>query len=571
MATPVADPKERRRENPKRAEQRVSAAELSLAQRMQASLQTSLGLGLLGSLLVYLSLPPCNLWPLAWVAPVPWLLLIRQQGLSGKHPYRALWMAGFLFWLASIYWLCLPHWVTSFGWLALSFYLAFYLPVFIGLSRVAVQQLGISMVIAAPVVWTGLELARGHLLSGFTMGSLSHTQIFWPQVIQIADVIGDYGVSGLVMFVAACAACVIPWGGERLRLWPIPFAAIGLAAMLAYGFYATGNSNRRPGPTVALIQRNVEVEVKVDREKVRSVLNEYVSGTLDALARSEKIDLIVWPETMFGYPLCHCDEDFAKPADWDEPPAVVAAQSLKSLAELQNYLRSQIDVGQRPVMPPLLLGVDVFEYHKDRADFFNSALFVDPQGQPMARYDKMHPVMFGEYIPLAEYLPFLYKITPLTGGLTSGQQAVAQKLGDARYAPNICYETVIPHLIRRQVLELRARGEEPDILVNLTNDGWFRGSSELDMHLACGVFRAIEMRKPLLIAANTGLSAWISSDGRIVQRAPRQVAEVILAKPEIDMRHSFYLEHGDWFAGICLTASGGFAAVGVWNRRKKQG
>ena len=95
-------------------------------------------------------------------------------------------------------------------------------------------------------------------------------------------------------------------------------------------------------------------------------------------------------------------------------------------------------------------------------------------------------------------------------------------LGGVRIAPNICYESVLSHVIRRQVNALAAEGREPDMLVNLTNDGWFWGSSELDMHLACGVFRAVECRKPLLIAANTGFSAWIDGDGRILEQGPRR-------------------------------------------------
>src|SRR4029077_9251571 len=146
-----------------------------------------------------------------------------------------------------------------------------------------------------------------------------------------------------------------------------------------------------------------------------------------------------------------------------------------------------------------------------------------------------------EYIPFADWIPFLYQVTPLTGGLTSGTKGVSQKLGDVRYAPDICYETVIPHLIRRQVLQLREQDEEPDVLVNITNDGWFRGSSELDMHLACGVFRAIEMRKPLVIAANTGYSASIDSDGGIVDQGPRRQPAVLVAKVQLDSRRSLYL------------------------------
>jgi apolipoprotein N-acyltransferase len=111
---------------------------------------------------------------------------------------------------------------------------------------------------------------------------------------------------------------------------------------------------------------------------------------------------------------------------------------------------------------------------------------------------------------------------------------------------------------------LAAEGQEPDILVNLTNDGWFWGSSELDMHLACGVFRAVECRKPFLIAANTGFSAWIDSDGRIQQQGPRRAKQVLIAEPRLDEhRRSWYLEHGDWFAGACLLLCGICGLVGL--------
>ena len=126
--------------------------------------------------------------------PCLWLLLARREALLGRRPYRAIWLAGFLFWLAALHWLRLPHPATSIGWVALSFYLAFYVPLFVGLTRVAVHRLRLSLIVAAPVVWTGLELAKAHLMSGFTMGSLEHTQYRWPAAIPIADLAGGYGV-----------------------------------------------------------------------------------------------------------------------------------------------------------------------------------------------------------------------------------------------------------------------------------------------------------------------------------------------------------------------------------------
>ena len=145
-------------------------------------------------------------------------------------------------------------------------------------------------------------------------------------------------------------------------------------------------------------------------------------------------------------------------------------------------------------------------------------------------------------------------------------------LGDHCLVPDICYESVLSHVIRRQVNTLRQQGRNPEILVNVTNDGWFWGSSELEMHLACGVFRAVECRMPLLIAANTGISAWIDGDGRLRARAPLHATDSILAEVRVDSRGSFYFRHGDILAGICLVASGICAAIGFcrgWRERKR--
>jgi len=125
---------------------------------------------------------------------------------------------------------------------------------------------------------------------------------------------------------------------------------------------------------------------------------------------------------------------------------------------------------------------------------------------------------------------------------------------------------VLSHVIRDQITIQRARGEEPEILVNLTNDGWFRGSSELDLHLACGVFRAVECRKPFLVAANTGFSAWIDSCGRIVRQAGRRTTGWIVADVELDNRTSPYLAYGDVPAGLCLIACIGLGGFGLVRR-----
>jgi len=197
--------------------------------------------------------------------------------------------------------------------------------------------------------------------------------------------------------------------------------------------------------------------------------------------------------------------------------------------------------------------------------------------------------MFGEYVPWADYFPRLQQLTPLPVSVTAGRQPEAFFLpivsgtlrvpsvgtrsvpdtfpGGVWIAPNICYESVLSHVIRRQITKLAEQDREPDVLVNLTNDGWFWGSSELEMHLACGVFRAVECRKPLLIAANTGISAWIDGDGRIRAEGPRRQPCTLLAEVCRNNRHSDYLQYGDWPAGVCLAAACVFALAGVLWRR----
>jgi apolipoprotein N-acyltransferase len=533
-------------------------------------LRSTFAQGLLSAVVFWAALPPLGLWPLGWIAPVGWLLLIRRQELPGRRPYVVLWLVGFLFWLAAVHWLRLPHWATSIGWVALSGYLAFYLPVFIGLTRVAVHRLRLSVIVAAPVVWTGLELARAHLLTGFTMGSLGHTQYRWTQLIQISDITGGYGVCFLVMFVAACLARIVPCD-RRVPAWPLLPAVVVLAAVLAYGYRQSSAPAPHPTTKIALIQGSIDIEMKYDPEQQKHILEEYVGLSRDAVSEYGRLDLIVWPETMFPQTLYVEGPNARAPDHWIAQQPRLRKYSQE---EFQSELRRLAAWSREPMIKlaghlgtPLLLGVSTVVVADGDERPFNSATMITPDGWFEDRYDKMHRVLFGEYVPWSDEYPWLRRLTPVPSLISAGERAVSFPVAGLRIAPNICYETVLPHVIRRQVRQLAERGEEPDVLVNLTNDGWFWGSSELDMHLVCGVFRAVECRKPLLIAANTGFSAWIDSDGRIVEKGPRRQTGTILATVAAEDRRSWYLEYGDWFAGACLAGCLVLAGIGLARRR----
>ena len=509
---------------------------------------------------------PLPLWPLAWIAPIWWLLLARRRELPGRRPYLVLWLVGFLFWLAAVCWLAIPNPYTAMGWVALSFYLAFYLPVFVGLTRVAVHRMRIPLIAAAPVVWAGLELARGHLLTGFTMGSLGHTQYRWIDLIQVSDLAGAYGVGFVVMFAAACLARMIPVDERPRAVWPLVPLVVMIGAVLLYGRLRISDRAAPPQARIALIQGSVDIALHPDPEMRPTLHKQHRRLSEEAVRRYGEVDLIVWPESVCADFLFDYDPDAPVPADWAGSEAAFRLLLARLAAESQEGIRTMAD----ELGAPLLLGVTTQYLAADGLKQYNSAVFVPRGGQPLGRYDKMHLVMYGEYVPFADELSWLVRFTPLNSlniGVDAGTEPAAFELDGLRIAPNICYESVIPHVIRRQVNRLTEAGREPDVLVNLTNDGWFFGSSELDMHLVCGVFRAVECRKPFLIAANTGFSAWIDADGRIVAQGPRRATGTLLAEIGPQRRTSWYLWYGDWPAGCCLAACLALAAVGCWDRR----
>jgi apolipoprotein N-acyltransferase len=536
----------------------------------------------LGGLLLWAAQPPLAWSPLAWVAPIPWLLLIRDAQRPGRGGYCWIWVGGCLHWLALLQGIRLPYWALYFGWFALSLYLAVYVPLFIGLCRVAVHVYRWPLLLAAPVGWAAMELARAHVITGFAGAMLGHSQVSWTTLIQIADLGGAYAVGFLVMWVAVCALELFAAARRprSLAAWSL-LAAVPLASCLLYGAW---RQQHRPAAQpaaarVALLQGTYDTIFEFNPRRNLDMFRQFLGLAQRAAEEVDALDLIIWPESAFTENNPHWV--LAEPSSSDAPSPESREQAELRRRQTERYgafldkaatvaeLVNGRDAGGRPLRNiQQIVGVETVDVRTTPPRHFNSALWLDAQGRIQGRYDKMHLVMFGEYVPFASRIPLLAR-TPLGRGVTPGSAPTVFDVAGVRYAPSICFESFVPHLIRGQMVELRNQGRPADVLINVTHDGWFWGSSILDLHLHCSVFRAVENRTPLLMAANPGLTAWIDGDGRIRAALPRHREAYLVAEVVRDPRNSLYQWWGDLPAGLCLACTLGWGLGGMLHRRQR--
>jgi apolipoprotein N-acyltransferase len=541
-------------------------------------------LALASSLLLWLPLSPLGWSALAWVAPIGWLLLIRQEKLPGKRPYALIYLAGLVHWLLVMEGVRRAYWALYFGWLALGAYLAIYLVLFIGLSRIAVHRLKVPLWIAAPTVWVGLEILRSYALTGFPMALLGHTQSGLTPVIQIADLGGAYAVSFFVMFVAACLAHTAPWWFGRWQWRPAVALAAGIALVLGYGYWRLGDAavahKESAGKSlkVVLLQNSIDTIFDGPPERQVQTYRAYYQQAREAAHSHPDTQLMIWPESVFAssYYDYVADADAAPPREFGGDPQQFARQLEAAKLEADAHVKTTVQgVNVRNAQGSFdhqiahVVGWTTVHFRADKTNLYNSALLVSPGGNVRARYSKAHLVMFGEYIPLGEMFPFIYRWTPMPAGLSRGQEAAVFEVAGHKLAPSICFESTVPHFIRRQVRELDAQGESPDMLVNLTNDGWFWGSGVLDLHYHCAIFRAVEHRRPMLVAANTGFSTAVDPAGRVLAVGPRRQVETLAVDVPAYRMASPYTRFGDLFAFACLAFTAVCASVGIWKRGRK--
>jgi apolipoprotein N-acyltransferase len=494
---------------------------------MMVGLRAKYLFAVLSGLLITASFPPGNFDWLAWFGLVP--LLMALEGTSARVAFRLGITAGLAHYLTLIYWVivALKHYgnipvVASFGLLVLlSTYLALY-PACFAMVLTYIRGTRFFLLKTASL-WIALEYVRAKILTGFPWCLLGYTQFRRPEVLQIADLAGVYAVSFvLVLCNVLLYALFLNRDIRRSKTFRWDMTLVLLIALFTAGYSYQRISSGQDLPektTVAVVQGNIDQSTKWNPAFQEETINIYQELTKQA-SRFDP-DLIVWPET-------------AVPFFFQDQPQM-------AFRVIQAARESDAD---------LVFGSPAYRQEDGQTVFYNRAYQVSPQGRVSGYYDKVHLVPFGEYVPLRRLLPFVHRLVVSAGDFSPGDTLEPLALKTHAAGILICFEIIFPELARAQVKN------GADFLVNLTNDAWYGKTSAPYQHFSMAVLRAVENARPLVRAANTGISGFISHRGEILGQGPLFSAEVLARDLEpVQSRLTVYTRFGDVFAIALLVAT----------------
>ncbi len=480
----------------------------------------------ISAILLILAFPLKESWILSWGALIPLMIALDDKNL--KDSFWLGYVSGFIFFLGTMYWLI--H-VTLLGMLLMVVYLAVYFGLFgCGYYYFRNKSLFLKL-FALPSWWVVLEYIRAHMLTGFDWGSLGYSQYKNLWMIQIADITGMYGISFLVVMLNVFIKDVglarfLQRRDELKKSAALACLIVGSLLIFVglYGFFKTRSMDIKSWPlSVAVVQANIPQEMKWKKSFWPTIMNRYKQLTVQVAREHPR--LIIWPETSFPGFL------------WEDK---------KLFEELERFV---VDL-----KIPLLVGAIT---EKDK-NYFNSALLISAEGKLVQQYDKVHLVPFGEFIPFRSSFPFLSSLAPIADFTAGKEYSIFVMPSDSiaaqdpkPFAVLICFEDAVSELSRASVLN------GAQWLVNMTNDAWFKDTNAPFLHLQASVFRAIENRRPVVRAANTGVSGFIDQKGRIIklvqdaQGKNTFVAETSVGLISVNQEKTIYTQWGDIFVGAC--------------------
>ena len=491
------------------------------------------GATLLSALLVILSFPNFDLWPLAWVGLIPLLTQLVRRPRT-RSAFILGWMWGVVFFYGSCYWLTysMIHYGHINGWIS---YALLIIPVALVAIFPAVcclvlarllERWGPIALFAAPFVWVSLEWTRLGV-TGQLWNAIGYSQAYYPDVIQSARWGGVYAVGFLIVLTNAALAYLLTKKTRRaLILTAIILLAV--AGVIATPAIFSKPHSGLPNFVVVAVQPNVPMERVGDRAETESLLAGHMSLSRSALQDLEHDYLLERGSRGVA-------EALPRLVIWPESPMNFTYGS-------DHHLRDQVTGFVVENRTSLLL--NSLEPAPQGGDH-NSALMVNEQGQLVAQYDKIRLMPFGEYVPLPRWMPGASAIAPMVGGFTPGTRYTQMPLGTTRAGVFICFESAFPSIARTFA------NEGSGVLINISNDGYLGPTPVMRQHLANAIFRAVENDRPVLRVTNTGLTAYISRSGEIKDLSGGFQPEVrTWAVSEVTGR-TFYTKHGDLLAITC--------------------
>jgi apolipoprotein N-acyltransferase len=472
---------------------------------------------------------------LAFFGWVP--LLIRLRGCTKKRAFFSGFAAGMVYFFTSLYWINIAvnvygH-VPYYGSIPIVLMLCGFCAFFWGLSFQLAEYMRSEcrqpLHLCWPFAVVALEYVRNYLFSGFPWSQLGYTQVKNIWLLQSASFFGIYGVTYLVVYVNAVLASTYAY--LRGLMEPLPRKGLIVMALLImglhfYGYFRVQANDElveaAPKLKLALLQVNVDQSKKLEAFTYR----EEIMGDLKRLAREADdtgVDLIIWPEASLPY-TPHRDLDTLKKTRF----------------------------GKKETRAWQVVGAPVYfsEQHGEELvhKLHNSAFLVQPDLKVVARNDKHHLVPFGEYVPLEKYIP-VQKIVQGIGTFAPGETLTNFRFPGGRFGILICYEGIFPEISR----ELTMKGAE--FLLNITNDAWYGVSSAPYQHLSMYSVRAVENRRFIARATNTGISAFIDPSGRWIKPSALFTQTVVYGEIAKLDAQTLYSQVGDFFCWIALAVT----------------
>ncbi|MFH1540911.1 MAG: apolipoprotein N-acyltransferase [Elusimicrobiota bacterium] len=517
------------------------------------------------AILIILSFPISHstgsFWFLAWIFLVPLFLAVQNEKPLKSFLYGTL--TGFIAYCGILYWL-VPTFSTAgepiiIGVIVL-FLLSFYLAVYYGFFCFLSSLFPTSFPLFFASLWISLEFIRTYLFTGFPWALLGYTQWSNLPIIQISEFTGIYGVSFLIILVNLAivsiitnnSKCCVERGevshkknsSSLIRNGNIKNCGFTLLLVLICLIFGFSKLTTRCLPLttcrLSILQGNIDQHKKWNKQYEQEIMDTYnrlaLLTTLNFPLRTPRSPLrtlnsklqttnsipsalVIWPESSLpGY--------------------------LKSEQEVYDWT---VNIAKKTKVQHLVSSND---YRNDK--LYISAFLISSDGKIIGEYSKNHLVPFGEYVPLRNFLCKFIKVINEIGEFSSDKEHNVINSSIGKLGVNICFEAIFPNEIRKSV----KNGAQ--IIVNLTNDGWYLKTSAPYQHFTMNIFRAVENRRFIVRAANTGISGFIDPFGRIRKKTEIFTTTVLIDDiPTMDTvdKKTFYTKFGDIFAYLCIIIS----------------